>query len=229
LANASECIPLKRRLPTALAACLIVNPLTAIGLLDTARHGKHKAAIHTAGASQLGRMLLALAKQVNYPMIHVVRRDAQVELLRSLGAEYVLDSSDPRFPDRLEAECEKLNATIAFEAVAGSMTGTVANAMPPDSTVYVYGDLSEEPCGNINAIEVIFRGKEIRGFFLGQWIDRQGVLGTYRAARRAQQMLIDGVITTQIQRRLSLDEATEGLQQYVDHMTEGKVLIVPHD
>jgi hypothetical protein len=41
-------------------------------------------------------------------------------------------------------------------------------------------------------------------------------------------MIIEGRIGTIVQRRLSLDEAVEGLQQYVNNMTEGKVLIMPH-
>ncbi|MBM4092724.1 MAG: zinc-binding dehydrogenase, partial [Planctomycetes bacterium] len=180
VASATECIPLRRDVPTDQAACLIVNPLTAIGLLDTARRGRHPAAVHTAGASQLGRMLIALARDADYPMIHVVRREAQAELLRSLGAAHVLNSADPDFAARLEADCAKLRATIAFEAVAGPMTGTVLNAMPAGSAVCVYGDLSNEPCGGINPIDVIFREKTVSGFYLGKWLRSRGLLGSLR-------------------------------------------------
>ena len=51
------------------------------------------------------------------------------------------------------------------------MTGTVLNAMPPDSTVYVYGALSQEPCGNIDPIELVFHNKSLTGFYLGNWLD----------------------------------------------------------
>ena len=77
LANATDCIPLKRRVEFEAAASLIVNPLTAIGLLDTARRAGHRAAIHTAGASQLGRMLICMAARNDYPIICVVRRDVR--------------------------------------------------------------------------------------------------------------------------------------------------------
>ena len=84
------------QLPIEQAASLIVNPLTAMGLLETARRAGHRAAVHTAGASQLGRMMLTMAADMNYPLINVVRRDAQVELLKSRGAKYVLNSSQRR-------------------------------------------------------------------------------------------------------------------------------------
>jgi NADPH:quinone reductase-like Zn-dependent oxidoreductase len=165
---------------------------------------------------------------MNFPLIHIVRRDAQVEFLRSLGANYVLNSSSPTFADELQSLCKKLHATVAFEAVAGDMTGTVLNAMPSGSTVFVYGALSQEPCGNIDPIGLVFRNKTLTGFYLGNWMARRGAIGILRAARRIQRIIIDGRIATAIQRRVTLDEVIEGLQQYVGNMTQGKVLIMPH-
>ncbi|HVT27135.1 MAG TPA: zinc-binding dehydrogenase [Lacipirellulaceae bacterium] len=228
VADANKCIPLKATLPFEQAASLIINPLTAMGLLDTARRAGHKAAVHTVGASQLGRMTIAMAADMNYPLVNVVRRDAQAELLQSLGAKHVLNSTSERFVDELQSLCRRLNATAAFEAVAGEMTGTVLNAMPPGSTAYVYGGLSYEPCGNIDPIELIFHEKSVVGFYLGNWLDRRGPIGILRAAGRVQRLIVDGRIGTSVQRRLTFDEAVDGLHQYVNNMTVGKVLITPH-
>ena len=228
LANATDCIPLKRRLRFDAAASLIINPLTAIGLLDTARRSGHLAAVHTAGASQLGRMLLSIANQAKYPLVCVVRRDEQVQLLKSLGAERVLNSADVDFVEQLTTACQQVHATAAFDAVAGDMTGTLLNVMPRDSCVYVYGRCPQEPCGKIDPIDLLFRNKTVTGFYLGEWIRRRGTFGVLRAASRLQRMLMDGQIETTVQRQIGLDEVVEGLQRYVEHMTEGKVLIRPH-
>jgi NADPH2:quinone reductase len=228
VANADNCIPLKAGLPTEQGASLIINPLTAKGLLGTARRAGHRAAVHTVGASQLGRMMLAMAIEMKYPLINVVRRDAQVELLKSLGAKHVLNSSDEEFSGKLQSLCKQLGATAAFEAVAGDMTGTVINAMPPGSMVYVYGALSQESCGNIDPIQLVFHRKSMTGFYLGNWLDSRGAIGIFRAAGRVQRMIIDGRIATTIQRRLDLDEVVDGLHQYVHNMTGGKMLIMPH-
>jgi NADPH:quinone reductase-like Zn-dependent oxidoreductase len=228
VAEADNCIPLKAGIPPEQGASLIINPLTALGLLETARRAGSPAAIHTAGASQLGRMMIALAADMDYPLISVVRRDEQVELLRSLSAKHVLNLSRDAFATQLKEESKRLGATAAFEAVAGEMTGTVINAMPPRSTAYVYGGLSEEACGNIDPIELIFHEKTVTGFYLGKWLKRRGVLGILRDAVRLQRMIVDGRITTAVQRRVTLDEVVDGLNQYVRNMTGGKVLIMPH-
>jgi NADPH:quinone reductase-like Zn-dependent oxidoreductase len=227
VADAKACVPLKRGLSIEQASSMIVNPLTAMGLLDTARRAGHRAAVHTAAASQLGRMLLPMAMEIGFPVLHIVRRGAQVELLRSLGAEHVLNSSDEDFGDQFQSACARLHATAVFEAIAGDMTGTLINLMPPGATAYVYGALSEEACGNINPIELIFRDKMITGFYLGKWLQSCGLLRTLRATRRVQRLLMNGSIATKFQRVVSLDDAVDGLRQYSSDMTEGKILLRP--
>jgi NADPH:quinone reductase-like Zn-dependent oxidoreductase len=229
LANATECIPLKRQLSLEQGATLIVNPLTAMGLLDTARRGGHRAVIQTAAASQVGRLVVRMAKEANYPVISLVRRESQVEILKSLGATHVINSSDHDFVEQMKSLCERLGATAAFEAVAGDLTGIVLNAMPAGSTVYVYGALSEVSCAGIDPIELIFRDKHITGFYLGNWLKNRGSLGILRAAGRLQRMIIEGRTATTVQGRLDLDGAIAGLEQYVHHMTDGKILIAPND
>lgn len=225
--QASSCIPLKRQLGWQQAAGLIINPLTAMGLLDTARRAGHRAAVQTAGAGQLGRMLIRMAADAHFPLISIVRRDEQLRLLQSLGAQHVLNSARDTFLDELKDTSRQLRATAAFEAIAGDMTGIVANAMPSGTCVYLYGGLSEEPCGKIDPIQIIFRKKTIRGFYLGSWLASRGLWGILRAANRAQRLLLEGRIETTIQRRVALPAIQDGLQQYVQHMTDGKLLITP--
>ena len=227
VANAMQCIPLKKDIRFEQGACLIINPLTAMGLLDTARRGGHAAAVHTAGASQLGRMLIAMAARDNYPLVNLVRREEQLELLQSLGATHVLNSSDEDFVEQLQEITRRLGATAVFEAVGGDLTGTVFNALPRGTKVFVYGALSEEPCGNLDPVELIFHDKTVTGFYLGEWLQRRGTLGILRAAGRVQRMILDGVIETTFQREVSLNDVRDGLHQYVENMTEGKLLIRP--
>jgi NADPH:quinone reductase len=226
--RADNCIRLKSAMPMEQAASLIINPMTALAMLEMARKAGHRAAVHTVGASQVGRMMIAMAADLNYPLINVVWRDAQAEVVRSLGATHVLNSTSEKFGDELKSLCKRLKATAAFEAIAGDMTGTVINAMPPGATAYVYGALSQEACGNIDPIGLVFHNKTVTGFFLGNWLDKRGVIGILRAAGRVQRMIIDGRIGTVVQRRLKLDEVVDGLLQYVGSMTDGKVLIMPH-
>jgi NADPH:quinone reductase-like Zn-dependent oxidoreductase len=227
VANVTDCIPLKRHIKFTQAASLIINPLTAVGLAETAQREGHRAAIATAAASQVGKMLLPIAREAQLPLISIVRREAQVAALRELGAEHVLNSTSENFLKEFKALAEKLRATALFEAIAGETTGDLLNVMPPQSCAYLYGALSQEPCGNFDPIQIIFHDKQLSSFYLSRWIKQRGFLKVASAANRVQKMLIDGRIETTVQKRVSLEDAAAGLEQYVEQMSGGKVLICP--
>lgn len=76
-----------------------MNPLTALAMLEKTKEGGHKAIIHTAAASSLGRMLNRLFIPEGIPIINVVRRDEQAEILKNEGAKYILNSTDSNFEE----------------------------------------------------------------------------------------------------------------------------------
>jgi NADPH2:quinone reductase len=79
-----------------------VNPLTALAMLDKTKTGGHKAIIHTAAASSLGRMLNRIFAPEEIPIINVVRKEEQVEILKKEGAKYILNSETPTFEEDLK-------------------------------------------------------------------------------------------------------------------------------
>jgi NADPH:quinone reductase len=223
--SAQFCVPLGKKVEMEHAATLLVNPLTAWALVDEARRGGHRAAVQTAAASALGRMVVRLGQKFSLPVVNVVRRAEQAELLRSMGAEHVLNSSDAGFDDELRRVCHKLGATIAFEAVAGEMSGRVLRAQPQGARMLVYGGLS------LRAVEIdpgslIFERKHLEGFWLSAWLRGNNLLSQLRIANQVQKLLA-GELKTEIRARLPLERAGEGLAQYAANMTAGKVLLVP--
>src|ERR1700682_3393532 len=115
--SAQFCMPLLKRVEMEQGATLLVNPLTAWALMDEARRGHHRAVVQTAAASALGRMIIRLGKKFSIPVVNIVRRAAQIDALRAIGAEYVLNSSDAGFDTAVRGLCHKLGATIGFDAV----------------------------------------------------------------------------------------------------------------
>ncbi len=227
LAPATHCFPLAKNLSLAVGATLIVNPITAWALLDRARRHRHRAIIQTAAASQVGRMVVRLGRRFKLPTINVVRRAEQVEMLRLLGAEYVLNSSLPTFDADLRRAAAQLGATLAFDAVAGPMTGQLLSAMPPGSQVLIYGGLSGAAC-TIPADRVLFERKSVAGFWLNDWIRRRGPIEMVRLSAQIQRLVRSDLAAT-IQARVPLSAAAQGLALYQQQMSAGKVLFVPNN
>jgi len=224
-APAKRCIPLLGSVTLEQGATMVVNPWTAWALLDTARRRGHRAAVHTAAAGALGRMMLRLGRRLNFPVVHVVRRPAQVELLRGLGAADVLDATADGFDARLKEACARLNATVAFDPVAGEMTGRVLAAMPPGSRAIVYGSLSGAPC-TVPPAQLVYERKAVEGFWLSDWVSRRGLLGLGKMALTAQRLAASD-FATEIRARVPLQRAAEAIEAYRQEMTAGKVLLIP--
>jgi len=225
---AMQCLPLLSSVDDEQGASLIVNPVSAYAMLHTARRRGARAVISTAAASQLGRMVLALARRWSFPVIHVVRRAAQVELLKELGADVVLDSSQADFGERLSAACARLRAKVALDAIGGPWPQRLLRAMGPQSRVVCYGVLDESPTFELSAMDILGGGCAVEGFYLGQWLPKQPPHRVLRIALQLQRALAAGRIRTEVARRVDLDELPQAILEYYRSMTAGKTLLRPH-
>ena len=224
-ADAMRCIKLPKNVDDEQGAMLLANPVTAVALYQTARNDKHKAAIHTAAASSLGKILLKYADQAGFPIIHIVRREEQVAELKGLGGRDVLNSSDPDFVDQLRALAGQLKATIAFDAVSGELTEQLIRAMPDGSRVLVYGLLSDKPT-QLNARQLIFENKSVEGFWFPKWIEENGLFQTLLVIRKSLKIKKSGE-TSRVAERIPLNRVHDATAQYEKNMTRGKILLVP--
>ncbi|HLJ25547.1 MAG TPA: zinc-binding dehydrogenase [Candidatus Angelobacter sp.] len=223
--SAQLCIPLKKRVDFEQAASMLVNPFTAWALMDIAGRGGHKAVVQTAAASALGRMIVRLGQRFSVPVVNVVRRAEQVELLRGMGSQYVVNSSEPGYEEVLRDLCHKLGATIGFDAVAGEMSAIILRAQPPKGRLLVYGGLSLA-ASQVDPTSLIFEEKHLEGFWLSAWLRSKSLLGQLRVANQVQHLL-GSDLKTGIQAKLPLQDAAQALQQYASNMTTGKVLLMP--
>jgi len=143
-------------------ASMFVNPLTALGMTETMRSEGHTALVHTAAASNLGQMLNKICIADGIELVNIVRKDAQAELLKDLGATHVIDSSSDDFEAELVAALKATGATIAFDATGGgTLAGDILACMEKAAAaevglysrygstthkqVYIYGGLDRRP------------------------------------------------------------------------------------
>ena len=101
------------------AASSFINPMTALGMVETMRREGHSALIHTAAASSLGQMLNRLCLTDDIPLVSIVRSSEQFEILAAIGAKHVVDTSSSTFPTDLKNAIAETNATICFDVVGG--------------------------------------------------------------------------------------------------------------
>src|SRR6202049_207894 len=126
----SECLPLPAGITPAEGASCFVNPLTALGMVETMRREGHKALVHTAAASNLGQMLNRVCLKDGIDLVNIVRSAEQAKLLRDIGAKHVCDSTSPTFMEDLTQALAETGATIAFDAIGGGkLAGQILTCM----------------------------------------------------------------------------------------------------
>ncbi len=160
--KAAQCLPLPSDTSAAEGAACFVNPLTALGMVETMRREGHTALVHTAAASNLGQMLNRVCLQDQVGLVNVVRSEQQEQLLRGQGAQHVCNSSAPTFLHDLTEAIAATGATLAFDAIgggplAGQILGCMEAALMRSSgeyqrygstthkQVYIYGMLDPGP------------------------------------------------------------------------------------
>lgn len=160
--RAADVLPLPPDATPAEGASSCINPLTALGMVETLRSEGHKALVHTAAASNLGQMLVRICKADGVPLVNVVRNAAEEKLLRDQRAEWVVDASDADFRGKLADAITATGATLAFDAIGGGRMGSqILSAMEAAASrttgaynyygssvykqLYVYGRLDSGP------------------------------------------------------------------------------------
>jgi hypothetical protein len=160
--KAADALALHDDATAADGASCFVNPLTALGMVETMKMEGHTALVHTAAASNLGQMLNRICLKDGVALVNIVRSLEQAKLLKDAGAEYVCDSSAPAFMDDLIAALAATGATIAFDAIGGGkLAGQILTGMEVAANqkaggysrygsttykqVYIYGGLDTGP------------------------------------------------------------------------------------
>jgi NADPH:quinone reductase len=153
--DVAACFELPDGVRAAEGAAAFVNPLTALGMVETMRMEGHTALVHTAAASNLGQMLNRLCIEEQIPLVNIVRSKAQAELLRDAGAAWVVDSASGTFMTDLTEALRATGATLAFDAIGGgTLASRILTAMeaalsrygsPVHKQVYIYGGLDRGP------------------------------------------------------------------------------------
>jgi NADPH2:quinone reductase len=195
---AVSCLVLPDGTDPADGASCFVNPLTALSMVETMRIEGHTALVHTAAASNLGQMLVKICLADGVPLVNIVRRPEQAELLRSLGAEHVCDSSAPTFTADLTAALVATGATLAFDAtgggrLAGQILGCMEAAANATATeysrygstvhkqVYIYGGLDRSPTEFVRNFGMAWG---IGGWLLTPFLQKLGLEGMLRLRAR---------------------------------------------
>ncbi len=224
------------------AASAFVNPLTALGMVETMRREGHSGLVHTAAASNLGQMLIRICQMDGIPLVNIVRRPDQAALLKAAGATHVCDSSASTFIQDLTDALAVTGSTLAFDATGGGrLAGDILTAMEAAAArkastysrygtavhkqVYIYGRLDPSPlelAGNVGM------AWSVGGWLLFPFLERIGREDVARLRARVAAE-ITTTFASHYTAAVTLDDALrlDVLSAYARRSTGAKYLVVP--
>ena len=243
---AASCLVMNDGTTAAEAASSFVNPLTALGFIETMKMENHTAIVHTAAASNLGQMLVKICKDDGVPLVNVVRKSEHVELLKGLGAEYICNTSDDDFMESLVAALVETGATLGFDATGGGNNGELpgqilaameiaANKTAKEYSsygsdtykqVYIYGGLDQSP--------TILKRSFGMSWGLGGWLltPMIGRIGMERFQQMRERVAAEITTTfaSNYVQEISFEEMLqpEIIKSYAKQATGEKYLVTPH-
>jgi NADPH:quinone reductase len=236
------CLELPAGTSAADGASSFVNPMTALGMVETMRLENHTALVHTAAASNLGQMLNRLCLSEQVPLVNIVRRPEQEELLRSAGASYVCNSAAPSFMDDLTAAVKETGATLGFDATGGGkLTSQILTCMEAAASaganfsrygsavhkqVYIYGGLDRGPTELTRNFGMAWG---VGGWLLTPFLGRIGLDGLVRLRDRVAAGLTTTFASSYTDEvTLAGALALDALTAYARQATGSKYLILPN-
>ena len=226
VSDAALCIPLIDQVSDADGAALVVNPLTAVALVDRVKEVGAKAFFLNAAGSQLGRLILGLARDEGLSALAIIRRDTDAQALRDLGAAEVLVSSDPAFAAQTQAAIKAHKPRVLLDAVGDQATADLFFAMPTGARWVSYGKMSDEAPKLTQMGQFIFMDKHIEGFWLSRWLPSAPPERRLSVIRQVQTRFATGQWRTRIAAELSLTEAMDQMiPAYLS--STGKVFVKP--
>ena len=223
--QAQMCIPLRPEISDEDGAAQIVNPLTAMAMVDIARAEGEAFAV-SAATSQLGKLMCSLGRDLGLKPIALVRRAETVEMLKGLGAAEVVVTSDTDAPTRFATISADLKPRVFLDAVADQLSEQVFCAMPNGARWVCYGKLSTEMPKLTQMGQLIFMSKRIEGFWLTRWMMDTPPADQMRVVSEVQARFADGRWRTDVSARLSLREVLPNLADALKK-SDGKVIITP--
>lgn len=240
---AAACLVLPEGATARDGASSFVNPMTALGMTETMRREGHSALVHTAAASNLGQMLVKLCQRDGIPLVNIVRKPEQEELLKSIGADHICNSSSPSFAADLGAALRATSATLAFDAIGGgTLVSQILNGMEEAANataaqysrygssvhkqVYIYGALDTSPTVLTRNFGMAWG---VGGWLLTPFLQQAG--GETFARLRAR---VAAELTTTFASKYTREVSLAGMLQpeafneYVRRATGEKFLVTPH-
>ena len=227
---AKRVIPIGDSVSVEEAATFFVNPATAWVLcrevLNVPRGG---VLLQSAGASNLGRMIVRLGRREGFRTVSIVRREEQRAELLSLGADGVIvfdiEKDEPgELANRIAEAGYGGSIRHAIDPVGGRLVSAVLNALGPEARLILFGSLCFDD-SPISPRHMLTTGQSIEGFWLSRWMESRSLWQKMSLVRTLKTLKAEKIATTGEFRSFAPQDVQQAVSAALDAHSGEKVLL----
>lgn len=163
VARAGGAMPIPDGLGFGEATALLVQGLTALGLLDPTKEGD-SILVHAA-AGGVGSLIVQLAKHKGLKVIGTASTTNKLELVASLGADSAINYTEADWTDQVLQATDNKGVDWIIEMVGGEIVGQNLKVLAKNGTMWVYGAASGEDF-RLSVLSLMHKNHIVRGYWL---------------------------------------------------------------
>jgi NADPH2:quinone reductase len=216
-AKAALAMPIPDELGFGESTALLVQGLTALGLLNETKAGQ-TILIHAA-AGGVGTLLVQLAKHKGLKVIGTASSEQKLQLVADLGADFAINYSEPDWTDEVLKATDGRGVDWLIEMVGGAIVAQNLKVLAKHGTMWIYGAASGEDF-KVSVLSLMAKNHTIRGY----WLMNESIPNRIAFTKELLGHLGAGRLKIQVT-EFPLEKAREAHEAIENRKTTGKVVL----
>ena len=216
-AKANSAIPIPDELGYGESTALLVQGLTALGLLNPTKEGQ-SILIHAA-AGGVGTLLVQLAKSKGLKVVGTASSESKLQRIVELGADFAINYGDADWTDQVLNVTGGRGVDWIIEMVGGEIVAENLKVLAKQGTMWVYGAASGEDF-KVSVLSLMHKNHKIQGY----WLMNEPVANRIAFTRELLGLIAAGSLKIEIT-EFPLEQARAAHEAIEGRKTTGKVVL----
>jgi NADPH2:quinone reductase len=206
-------------------AALFVTGQTAFHALSTIGQVQPgESVLITAAAGGVGTCAVQIAKLLGAKVVAAAGSTEKCDLAKSLGADAVVNYSEPGWPERVREATGGTGANLIIESVGGDIASGCVQCWAAGGRMVIFGKASGDPA-MVSGDDLLFGNRSVHGLAVGIVIENETLM------REAMDRLVEWVASGQLRLHVGqvypLRDAAEAHRNLESRKTTGKLVLKP--
>lgn len=216
--KANNVVPIPDGMTDGIATALLVQGITALGLLRDVKAGQ-SILIHAA-AGGVGSLLVQLAKHRGATVIGTASTADKLETAKGLGADVVINYTESNWTEQVLQATNNEGVDHLIEMAGGDIGAQSFSLLKWQGTMTVYGAASGQDF-QLSALELLFKAATVKGYI----VYNESPLSMAQYTEELMGHVAAGRLKVLVQ-KFALAEAAKAHEAIGSRKTMGKVILI---